>query len=1563
MMDSKRIKIRLKVISLISIILFTGIYSVVLMFIPNSPHSNMSGMMKEDESDDLINHKNNLRTSGVYSWWNKSYRSRQLINISNHYPYSINNYGVSLVFNYTELNMNQGTLSDIRIIEYDEDENPHLRKYYFEKDYPGNDLVTIWFNTNVTANHNETDTYLYYSYVDAQIDPDYFMNESSNSFGWIRNGGFELDVDTVKRTNHFFGWNFTDDVVPSDVFAGPGGDLTPDAFYQHNQTTSFGLQDRVAEDDYSFKWGDTDNYLQTEILPNAGHNFFGSLFSYPFIVPEVVGGGGISLEYYRNVRVYDSDQQDAIYFFSGIFTGTTYDSDVTSHDILRFGENYQSQGNNQGDETIMRDVYDQSSTYGVDFNTRGGSPVDKTDGEITGGGIEIDLSDKEGQTIFLEFGMYGDEETEMCAFAQVDAIKFNYTNIETSLDLVVEERMSEITIIVKDIDGRIVPNAEVSLINSSLPTIDPEFSGDTNGTVFFEGVQYGIYDIWVNYTILSTNIETNVYNTTEQGYGSINVTDSIHSFTIKVNIWTIDFEIVDFDEDPLNYGYIEVNSTEGAGLIDNLTLDSSGKATFRWIKSPQYYYRVYYENIDYNIKTTALNGSYIFRSNYEKEGEKFQTHSILVNNSNVETPGFSTFTINKTIYTNGSLTEIGNKKIIEAEINVTIPDYNAVNHKLESISIYYIDKNDYYDESYRIYYKDGAELDEFYSFQIDMRTPDLEPITLEEDQYEVYGLKVVATGVNTTQCNGIIDIKLNETTNIYNITDMSKMYIRVVDSEDNGWIGVKVVINSLIDGQDFFVNLTTYDSVDPLLKGYAKGKINNQIPLWYLRGYEYNISLYWSGSYRKLNVTYAYPDQWRGPDDRDYYNYTLTGKSNISLWCNLGGGDPNDYGLILTNLEVENTVTWNENITVQVNFSKTDNGGNSYTPVITDETVTCHIKSTGVNSRIILEKSMISLGNDGIFNVTFNSSKLSAGGAGKLYSIIVSGKKDYWGIGYATNLSDSIFINSIETTLSMHDYFNLSNIISDTSAIFGEFVNLTFSFYNTSRLIGAELTYKWLGLDPIQFYEDPVNDGFYSATINTSLAEVWGTRTFEIVAKLENYTTQTLLITLSITERPTKLNGETDLVYMNSKVWVEDPNPFTFSFQDSITEEDLCNLTTSTYTWEELYPNGTRIPGESGIGKLYQNINNTHTLDFHTETRSIGNYYLYVTLHKQNYEAKSALINLEILSREFSYTLQPGKIIDGIMEIENGDPLDLTITLQDSTRNISLEGATVETNYQNTNYTFIEEGNGIYSINITDYTRLDEDETSDTKKTAISISKANFTTQIIEVTIVLNNRRFNLTFSEEFRDNLVKVISGNRLSFDVTLVNSKDKSPIIDSTITLLIEGQTYEDLIIINNGDGSYTFSFLSYPEAFTATKTLSGEIIIQKTNYKTETIPITIEIKMTEIFPGMPTFYFIIIVVSIIGILGSVVAYRVIQQARIPKHVKKIRKVKGLIKSKKKITEIISVPSKAEMLAKLFGDDWREIDLSIEKSLGIEELKKQRLIKQAPIKDKIKEQRGEIE
>ncbi|HEC36922.1 MAG TPA: hypothetical protein ENI29_01720, partial [bacterium] len=1120
-----RPKLRLKKLTVISMLLMSSVFLPFLMnIVMPSPRLGGNKVNNEDIGDNLPV----LSVFGTHSWWDKSFHSRHVINITNSNAEKLYNYGVSISFNFTQLVLDglmKSNLEDIRIIEYKgvdpEDSIPYERKYYFQKDYPTADNVTVWFETNVTVNNgdSELDTYLYYGNDDANIDTALFMNETTsdtvaNNFGWIRNGNFEQDpgvpgVDGAHtiESDSVFGWYYIDD-IPDDI----KGEYVPDGpdpyFYQYNLSTYAGDQEQRNEGTYTFKFGD----IAHTVFGGAGlgKDVTGTLFSAPFVVPTVSGGSNkIYVNAWRNFRTYDNKNNKL-----GVFVRIAKDYDSTSVDLhTPWGDAEYSEGYVEYWNSVDGTFYELYSVYDSVPN------VYTSGGDLTGD-LNIDVSDYQGEVIFLEFGMvvYAalEQENKFEAFAQVDNVRFTY-DLDVSLDSDAERRKAEVEIIVRDVDGRIVPNAEVSLImNSSQPIGNQVLYGPlntsvNNGSVLFTSVTYeNYYNISVNYTIASTGFETVVYNSSVIGGRNFNVTESQHTFTIYVDIWTIDFEIVDYDKEPLNYGYIAIyNDTKNGENLENLTLNAAdGKSTFRWRNQSSYYYKVFYENFDYNLHTTALNESYIYRSNYDQVGEKFQSDSILVNVSNIAPIVSGNFKINKTIYTNGSLTEIGNKKILTAEINLTIPNYGA-SQKFTSISIYYIDKNNYYEENenYRIYFNDDPlDLDDFFSFNIDMRSPDPDtiPSTLEGNKYEVYGLRIVAEGSNFTQCDGTIDFSFNETTNIYNVTEMSKLNIRVVDSVGDDFQGVvTVIVNSTIKGQKFYVNLTTFQA--PLLNGYAYGEIN-QVPLWYLRGYEYNISINFNNADRQFNVTYAYPDQWRGPDYRDYYNYTLTQQSNISLF--IREVNAADSQLRLNDLEFVDEVTWGENISVQVNFTKTDDDWGTFTQVTTDATVTLNIESLGQGSSIVLVEEMTHIGN-GIFNVTFNSSRLSAGGLGKYYYIIISGEREGWGIGVAPNVSNSIFIKTIQTNLSMHDYYNFPNIIETDSQTYGESVNLTFSYSNTSRLKGATLTYEWLSFDPIQFYGDPINDGYYTTSIDTSLAGTWGTKSIKIVAALENYTTQT----------------------------------------------------------------------------------------------------------------------------------------------------------------------------------------------------------------------------------------------------------------------------------------------------------------------------------------------------------------------------------------------------------------------------------------------------------------------
>jgi len=105
---------------------------------------------------------------------------------------------------------------------------------------------------------------------------------------------------------------------------------------------------------------------------------------------------------------------------------------------------------------------------------------------------------------------------------------------------------------------------------------------------------------------------------------------------------------------------------------------------------------------------------------------------------------------------------------------------------------------------------------------------------------------------------------------------------------------------------------------------------------------------------------------------------------------------------------------------------------------------------------------------------------------------------------------------------------------------------------------------------------------------------------------------------------------------------------------------------------------------------------------------------------------------------------------------------------------------------------------------------------------------------------------------------------------------------------------------------------------DAFFTSQTQTGEITIEKEDYESESIDITIVVNMEELIPGIPTFYFYMIVGAIVAVTGSLVGYRMIQQAKIPKFVKKVRKMKKSIDGRKEISESLLYPTKNEYYIK---------------------------------------------
>ena len=189
---------------------------------------------------------------------------------------------------------------------------------------------------------------------------------------------------------------------------------------------------------------------------------------------------------------------------------------------------------------------------------------------------------------------------------------------------------------------------------------------------------------------------------------------------------------------------------------------------------------------------------------------------------------------------------------------------------------------------------------------------------------------------------------------------------------------------------------------------------------------------------------------------------------------------------------------------------------------------------------------------------------------------------------------------------------------------------------------------------------------------------------------------------------------------------------------------------------------------------------------------------------------------------------------------------------------------------------------------------------------------------------------------------IIQAVSGQDLSFDIDLNDLLNGSALTNCDVTLNMQGNPY---VFVNNGDGTYTVTISDLPDAFFLPTPIAGSIVVTLDNYEEETIDITVNVGMVEIFPGFPMFYFIIIVVGVAAVVGSLVGYRAVQQAKIPKFVKKARAMKKEIKGRKSISDSLLYPSKEEFIVKKLGDKWEMLGLSLDDILGLETKKRKKV------------------
>jgi len=355
-----------------------------------------------------------------------------------------------------------------------------------------------------------------------------------------------------------------------------------------------------------------------------------------------------------------------------------------------------------------------------------------------------------------------------------------------------------------------------------------------------------------------------------------------------------------------------------------------------------------------------------------------------------------------------------------------------------------------------------------------------------------------------------------------------------------------------------------------------------------------------------------------------------------------------------------------------------------------------------------------------------------------------------------------------------------------------------------------------------------------------------------------------------------------------------------------------------------------------GSGGLYQLELNSSSFPIY------GDYILQLTASKQNYEIKTIFIPLTIF--EINTRLNGTAALYEVYDVFIGTSKVFSFEYTVEQSGIGLSNIDVKECAWEKEIGKVVVDNGIVELNDLGNGYFELDFNTENLEIAnytliITFSETNYVRREAIIFLSIIPRDFEIGYSD-----IVSVVSGNALRFDISLTDPIDTIPITNATVYLMVSGTRYN---FTDNGDGTYTVVVPDavLPDAFFTTERLSTTLNIEKANYSDTSRTIFIDVKMTEIFPGFPMFYFLMIVIGVVAVVGSLVAYRAIQRAKIPTFVKRAREMRSDIKGKKTVSESLLYPSKEEFIVKKVGDKWEMLGLSLGDILGVERKKGKRL------------------
>jgi hypothetical protein len=520
------------------------------------------------------------------------------------------------------------------------------------------------------------------------------------------------------------------------------------------------------------------------------------------------------------------------------------------------------------------------------------------------------------------------------------------------------------------------------------------------------------------------------------------------------------------------------------------------------------------------------------------------------------------------------------------------------------------------------------------------------------------------------------------------------------------------------------------------------------------------------------------------------------------------------------------------------------------------------------------------------------------------------------------------FYDEIDITTAKN--YSYSYVDYLTSTIITNLLNQSYSYTSTNQ-------YDPSGQGTL-FYTSSM--GLYVLDLDTETKSN-GTYTIIIVLGKENYTTQITTLVLKIVTDVALIPVELDVlnyttniefpVYTIAKYW-----NITFSLTLRFTEFNTglpISDAAVSFSWEygsgKVLPDNLKGPGyysflfntgnASDIGTC--NINFIAIKQYYSIGTPTPSFIINIIDRPTELDSSRRVlyVNQKLYMKDsYNFTFEYIDILTS-QSIANAEELSFILQKLDNDGNLIEEGTILGFLYETVDNKYVLDLN-TEKLREGDYSVI------------VSIKKKNYDLRIAIISLTMSKREFGAEFSI---GQVVRIASGGALQIQITLIDPHNNSvPIVGATIYLILKDVRYD---FTDNEDGTYSIRIPDVANAFISPKTIVAQGYIEKANFTTESFSITTVVEMEEILPGIPFFYFILVLSAIVVFSASIAAYKVYKYATIPEFVKKARAMKKAIEKEKSISESLLYQNKEAFIGERVKYKWDKIGLSLGEILGV--------------------------